>query len=88
MFYEACVEGGTDKRLAQLMFAAVWLKGPRWNYKKWSLTNVPVSVLKEEYEKCRRWLESEERTNEELIEWMDMRESQVQKGISPPLSRN
>jgi hypothetical protein len=30
MFYEACVTGGTDPKLAKLMYAAVYHFGPRW----------------------------------------------------------
>jgi len=30
MFYEACLAGGTDPQLAKLMYAAVYLFGPKW----------------------------------------------------------
>jgi hypothetical protein len=32
MFYEACVANGVDPVRARLMFSAVWIGGPRWNY--------------------------------------------------------
>jgi hypothetical protein len=31
MFYEACLAGGTDPKLAKLMYAAVYHFGPRWD---------------------------------------------------------
>jgi hypothetical protein len=31
MFYEACLAGGTDERLAKIMYAAVYHFGPRWD---------------------------------------------------------
>jgi hypothetical protein len=33
MFYEACLCGGTDPTKAKVMFAAVWLFGPKWKLK-------------------------------------------------------
>ncbi len=30
MFYDACLDGGTPQTQAWLMYAAVWLGGPRW----------------------------------------------------------
>ena len=86
MFYEACVEGGTDKRAAQLMFAAIWLGGPRWNDEAHSLDAVPKELLKEEFEKCKEWLEKSERSNDALIAWMDRREQNLREGKSPPLT--
>ncbi|KUF12186.1 DUF1353 domain-containing protein [Pseudoponticoccus marisrubri] len=32
MFYDGLIEGGTNEFVAKLMFAAVWLGGPRWAY--------------------------------------------------------
>ena len=31
MFYDGLIEGGADPIVAKVMFAAVWLGGPRWN---------------------------------------------------------
>ncbi|UYZ60194.1 DUF1353 domain-containing protein [Hymenobacter latericus] len=32
MFYDACVAGGTNPVKAKIMYAAVWLFGPRWEF--------------------------------------------------------
>jgi hypothetical protein len=84
MFYEACVEGGVDSKTAQLMLAAVWLGGPRWNDDAHMLDDVPEDVLHKEFGECKEWLEKDDRTNEQLIAWMDKREPELKKGVSPP----
>ncbi len=40
MFYDGLIVGGTDEITAKLMFAAVWLGGPRWNTHR-DLDHVP-----------------------------------------------
>ncbi len=86
MFYEALVESNVDSLTAQLMFAGVWLGGPRWNDTKHLLDDVSEEVLKEEFQKCQKWLSKSKRSNEELIAWMDRREKYLKEGKSPPLS--
>jgi len=86
MYYEACVEGGTDSRTAQLMLAAIWLGGPRWSDDVHSLKAVPQQLLKDEFDKCKEWLDRSERSNEELIAWMDRREQNLRVGKSPDLT--
>lgn len=38
MFYEACVAGGAAPTRAKLMYAAIWLGGPRWD----AVTGIPM----------------------------------------------
>ncbi len=38
MFYEACVAGGAAATRAKLMYAAIWLGGPRWD----AVTGIPL----------------------------------------------
>lgn len=85
MFYDASIANGVDENKALLMFAAVWLGGPRWGDKSRSLKDVPPSVLKEELAKCKEWLEKEKRTRKELIAWMDKREPMLRNGVSAPM---
>ncbi|WP_136440792.1 DUF1353 domain-containing protein [Pacificoceanicola onchidii] len=42
MFYDGLVVGGTDAGVAKLMFAAVWLGGPRWETSR-IIDHVPVA---------------------------------------------
>lgn len=45
MFYDALVVSGAPDPKAKLMFAAVWLGGPRWDDPDRSLTGVPDAAL-------------------------------------------
>lgn len=88
MFYDASIADGTDNKMALLMFAAVWLGGPRWDDETRSLDNVPLDLKKEEFRKCQLWMEKKERTKQNVIDWMTKREPQLQQGVSPPLPDN
>lgn len=74
MFYEASIAGGASERMALMMFAAVWLGGPRWDDPEHSLDKVSDERLKAEYEACKKWIERESPTVEEVEGWMDRRE--------------
>ena len=74
MFFEASIAGGASQETALLMFAAVWLGGPRWDDPEHSLDAVPVERLNAEYEACKEWIEREHPTVEEVEAWMDRRE--------------
>jgi len=77
MFYEASVAGGTDQMRAKLMFAAVWLGGPRWNDIKNNLDEIPQASLIETYEFARLWIESEDPSIEEIELWMEEQETRL-----------
>lgn len=74
MFYEAALIGGTPETRAQLMFAAVWLGGPRWNDPGHDLSTVSEDVLRVEYKACEAWITKDKRTVEDIEAWMDRRE--------------
>jgi hypothetical protein len=46
MFYRACRAGGTSESLASAMFAAVWLRGPRWHDPVHELRSVSAENLR------------------------------------------
>jgi hypothetical protein len=74
MFYEACLAGGTDPMRAKLMFAAVWMGGPRWNDPDNNLDHIPQASLMETYEQCRQWIELEDPSVEEIELWIEEQE--------------
>ncbi|UZR98061.1 DUF1353 domain-containing protein [Chondrinema litorale] len=74
MFYEACIASGTTENKADIMFAAIWLAGPRWNDPYRSLENVPETVLAQEFEACKKWIEKKNPSVEEIETWMNKRE--------------
>jgi len=43
MFYDACLCRGASKTTAQLMYAAIWLRGPRWTEIRGSEAALPAN---------------------------------------------
>jgi hypothetical protein len=77
MFYDALLAGGTTPATAKIMYAAVWLGGPRWDDPARSLENVPEASLLREYRKCVAWVEKNDPTREEIDAWMEQREAEL-----------
>lgn len=77
MFYDALLAGGTTPATAKLMYAAVWLGGPRWDDPGRSLEAVPEASLLREYRKCVAWVEKNDPTREEIDAWMEQREAEL-----------
>lgn len=85
MFYDACVAGGTPPTRAQMMFAAVWLGGPRWNVEPdGDLENVSDEVLRAGFDACTEFIEEKSGDEEgdglsleEIETWMDKREPTI-----------
>lgn len=80
MFYNACIDNGTDKTTAATMYAAVRLGGPRWSLNEKSVTSLQErlsdSILIKEMEKCNYWIQSkgDTLTLDDVDKWMDERE--------------
>lgn len=74
MFYDACLAGDTSPSLAGLMFAAVWLGGPRWDDPGKELVQVPDELLQVSFRSCRAFIESENPNREEIENWMNKSE--------------
>ena len=77
MFYDALLAGGTTPATAKIMYAAVWLGGPRWDDPARSLEQVSEEALVREYRKCVAWVEKNDPTVEELDAWMEKREAEL-----------
>ncbi|APZ55116.1 DUF1353 domain-containing protein [Salipiger abyssi] len=58
MFYDALVASGTPDQRAKIMFAAVWLGGPRWNV-HYSLDQVPAVPKQRAMRAAKRYVETE-----------------------------
>lgn len=74
MFYEACLAGGTSPLKARIMFAAVWLGGPRWDAQERSLDHVSEEKLKAEFDYCKKWISTTNPSVAEIEAWMTDRE--------------
>ena len=77
MFYHGLRAAGVPPAKAKVMFAAVYLGGPRWNDPSRSLEGVPDTVLRREMEACLRFIERERPTLAEIEAWMRRRESGI-----------
>ncbi|MFW2543296.1 DUF1353 domain-containing protein [Primorskyibacter sp. 2E107] len=80
MFYEALLVAGTPPIRAKMMFAAVYLGGPRWDDPERSLDDVDPEAMKREAKWCFKWIEDTDPTAEEIIAWMTRREAALKAG--------
>lgn len=76
MFYDALVAGGTAKPRAQVMFAAVWLGGPRWNY-YYSMAAVPPPAMQQAMRDAKSYVEKNDPTLSELILYLERLEKRI-----------
>jgi hypothetical protein len=75
MFYEACLAGGTDPLTAKLMFAGVWLSGPRWDDPASPLQQVPDETVTIAFSGCKDWIEKNDPKIEEIVADVHEREN-------------
>jgi hypothetical protein len=74
LFYDALVASGTPDTEAKIMFAAVWIGGPRWyplGALDLTLETVPESAKKEAFLKAKAFIEAEKPKMPELIAFLD-----------------
>jgi len=74
MFYDACVAGGTSSLKAKIMFAAVWLAGPRWDDPDERLQQASPDLLTIGFTGSKEWIEQNDPTVEEIEADMGRRE--------------
>ncbi|MDA7425773.1 DUF1353 domain-containing protein [Thalassococcus lentus] len=69
MFYDGLVAGGTPDLTAKLMFAAVWLGGPRWNT-TFDLSHVPVDRKQQAMRETKAFIESTDPEFKKLLRYL------------------
>lgn len=79
MFYEAALKNGTDPVRAKLMYAAIYLGGPRWDDPHRKLDRVANAHLIQEYKWCKTWIERDNPKVDKITEWMRSREKMLQE---------
>jgi len=82
MFYHSLLAAGVPPAKAKVMFAAVYLGGPRWNDPARSLDDVPPDVLRREMEACLRFIERDRPTVAEIEAWMHRRETALLSSVT------
>lgn len=79
MFYDTLIVGGTPEIKAKVMFAAVWLGGPRWGVLEGSLANVPDKFRIEAMRGTKGFIEATNPTIPRLIEYLAWREGVMRR---------
>ena len=80
MFYHAAVASGTPPLKARVMYAAIYLGGPRWQTPKRDISHVPKSRLIQELKWCIQLIEDRNATTEDVTNWMRSREENLRSG--------
>lgn len=80
MFYDALIVNGTQPLKAKIMYAAVYLGGPRWDDPQRGMSQVSDELLVQEMEWCMRWIEETNPTRERIERWMGGREDALRAG--------
>lgn len=70
MFYEALRVGGTGATKSKIMFAAVYLAGPRWEDAVRERSQVPVWNQVESMQRAKRYIEKYDPDLRRLIRWL------------------
>ncbi|MBR9893417.1 DUF1353 domain-containing protein [bacterium] len=76
MFFDALVAAGTPEQRAKVLFAAVWLGGPRWDYHV-SLQEVPQGAMQQAMRQAKRYIEERDPSLSELEAYL----LRLEKGI-------
>lgn len=74
MFYDALLVGGTPPQRAKIMYAAVYLGGPRWDDPDRMLDDMPKDMMRHELEAGVHWIMAEDPDHAEIAAWFDKRE--------------
>jgi len=84
MFYDTLIVGGTAEVKAKIMFAAVYLAGPRWDVTVESVSGIAPSLKKAAMVKAKSFIEKENpdlNRLQEYLEWLEKGMRATQAGI-------
>lgn len=74
MFYEASIAGGTPELTAKIMFAGVWLGGPKWDDPGLELPQVSNDVLTRGFTGSKAWINKNNPSIDQIIADIERRE--------------
>lgn len=81
MFYDTLIAGGTNGVKAKVMFAAVWLGGPRWNARSRAVFNpldhVPQAARFAAMVQTKKFIEAYDPSTTQLSDYLDQTESML-----------
>ena len=84
MFYDALIVNGVSPFKARVMYAAVYLGGPRWDDLERNLEDVSDELMIQEMEWCLHWLSNASPSPERIRDWMRAREDDLRAGTPVP----
>lgn len=91
MFYDTLVVGGTPTPKAKLMFAAVWLGGPRWQpldgTPDLTMDRLPAALRMTAMRSTRDYIATAEPTLPQLIRYLRWKEEEMQRLAYPAKAR-
>ncbi|WGW03671.1 DUF1353 domain-containing protein [Tropicibacter oceani] len=76
MFYDGLVVGGAEPLTAKLMFAAVWMGGPRWDTAR-TLAHVPVAERQQGMRRAKAFIQAQNPTLDELLQYLQREETRL-----------
>ncbi|MCC1492191.1 DUF1353 domain-containing protein [Cognatishimia sp. F0-27] len=76
MFFDGLITGGTEEVTAKLMFAAVWLGGPRWQTTR-GLNHVPAPRMQKAMRQTKSFVESSNPPFGALLRYLGAQERQI-----------
>jgi len=79
MFFDTLVVGGTPEIKAKVMFAAVYLAGPRWNDSARSMANIAPAVKVQGMKQAKAFIESDNPDLNRLQDYLDWLEGELRK---------
>ncbi|MGV6812711.1 MAG: DUF1353 domain-containing protein [Brevirhabdus sp.] len=82
MFYDTLIVGGTPEIKAKVMFAAVYLGGPRWDESYRTMTNIPPSTMQAGMVKAKAFIEKENPDLNRLQVYLDWLEDGMRGRVS------
>ena len=87
MFYDALRAGGTEELRAKVMFAAVYLGGPRWQDDKRNLKNAPVRKMRRTMREARNYITQTKPTpsRAQIEQWIKRREPWILRDENDPM---
>ena len=83
MFYDGLVAGGTPEGTAKVMFAAVWLGGPRWDTLR-HLDHVPTPRLQQAMRATAAFIERDDPDLGRLLRYLRWQERMMLQQFPPP----
>ena len=82
MFYDALLVGGVPELKAKLMFAAVWLGGPRWGTFEFQPTEQPNAPMQAAMRRTKMFVETQNPSIPALIEFISREEAAVKRVVA------